>query len=263
MNDGPFTVSYGGGTNSTAMLVGLLERGEKPDLITFADTGAEMPHTYEHLNAMQSKVNEWWGMEIVIAKATYNGVFESLTDSCLRKKVLPSLAYGRKACSLKHKVEPQEKIIAKWMKDGGLSSVVTCIGYDANEGHRRLSASSKEIRAGKLVSYRYPLVEWQWRREECVQAICRHGLSQPGKSACFFCPASKPSEVLRLAKNHPDLMQTALEIEAGAQPNMKQYRGLGGENNLWANWLEKYGGQTEFTGLDLEPMHAPCGCFDQ
>ena len=34
-------VSYGGGTNSTAMLVGLWERGERPDAIVFADTGGE------------------------------------------------------------------------------------------------------------------------------------------------------------------------------------------------------------------------------
>ena len=41
-------VSYGSGTNSTAMLVGLHERGEKPDLILFADTGGERPDTYRH-----------------------------------------------------------------------------------------------------------------------------------------------------------------------------------------------------------------------
>jgi hypothetical protein len=32
-------VSYGGGTNSTAMLIGLWQRGVKADLILFADTG--------------------------------------------------------------------------------------------------------------------------------------------------------------------------------------------------------------------------------
>ena len=42
-------VSFGGGTNSTAMLCGFRERGIKPDLIIFADTGAEMPHTYEQI----------------------------------------------------------------------------------------------------------------------------------------------------------------------------------------------------------------------
>jgi len=43
-----FVVSFGGGTNSTAMLVGMWERGERPDAILFADTGGEKPHTYQH-----------------------------------------------------------------------------------------------------------------------------------------------------------------------------------------------------------------------
>ena len=47
-------VAYGGGTNSTALLVGLLEQKEKPDLILFADTGGEKPHTYEHINKVSA-----------------------------------------------------------------------------------------------------------------------------------------------------------------------------------------------------------------
>lgn len=35
----PIVVSYGGGTNSTAMLIAMVLKGIKPDLILFADTG--------------------------------------------------------------------------------------------------------------------------------------------------------------------------------------------------------------------------------
>ena len=48
-------VSYGGGTNSAAMLVGLLEREERPDAIVFCDTGSEKPNTYAHI----LEVSEW------------------------------------------------------------------------------------------------------------------------------------------------------------------------------------------------------------
>lgn len=48
-------VSYGGGTNSTALLIGLRERGERPDAITFADTGSERPETYTYVATM----NDW------------------------------------------------------------------------------------------------------------------------------------------------------------------------------------------------------------
>src|ERR1035441_4621830 len=41
--------SYGGGVNSTAMLLGLAERSETVDLILFADTGGEKPETYAYV----------------------------------------------------------------------------------------------------------------------------------------------------------------------------------------------------------------------
>jgi hypothetical protein len=42
MIDGrPLSVSYGLGVDSTAVLVGLVQTGIRPDLIMFADVGAE------------------------------------------------------------------------------------------------------------------------------------------------------------------------------------------------------------------------------
>ena len=45
-------VSYGGGANSTALLIGLHQHRIPVDLILFADTGAEHPHTYAYLDIM-------------------------------------------------------------------------------------------------------------------------------------------------------------------------------------------------------------------
>ena len=42
-------VCYGGGVDSTAMLIAMRDQGIRPDLITFADTGAEKPETYEQV----------------------------------------------------------------------------------------------------------------------------------------------------------------------------------------------------------------------
>jgi hypothetical protein len=39
----PLIVTWGGGVNSTAMLVGMKQRGIRPDRILFADTGGEKP----------------------------------------------------------------------------------------------------------------------------------------------------------------------------------------------------------------------------
>ena len=45
-------VGYGGGTDSTAMLIGLWKNHIPVDLILFADPGGEQPHTYAYLEIM-------------------------------------------------------------------------------------------------------------------------------------------------------------------------------------------------------------------
>lgn len=42
-------VSFGGGTNSTAMIIGMYLHKIPIDLILFADTGGEQPHTYKFI----------------------------------------------------------------------------------------------------------------------------------------------------------------------------------------------------------------------
>ena len=103
-------VGYGGGTDSTAMLVGLWQRQVPVDLILFADPGGEQPHTYEYLEIMERWLLEH-GMPPItkVWYTTKDGERLTLEQECLRSGSLPSIAYGHKKCSLKHKVAPQEK----------------------------------------------------------------------------------------------------------------------------------------------------------
>ena len=45
----PHIVAFGGGVDSTAMIIGMIERQMPIDLIMFADTGGERPNTYHTL----------------------------------------------------------------------------------------------------------------------------------------------------------------------------------------------------------------------
>jgi len=71
----------------------------------------------------------------------------------------------------------------------------------------------------------------------------------------------KPSEVLNLKENHPDLAEKALAIERNAQPKHRKPIGLGGEGNFWSNWMAQDSAQMKL--LDLQPMHTPCHCTDE
>ena len=105
-------VSFGGGTNSAALLVGLHQHGIPVDLITFADTGAEHPHTYRFLETMNQWLREHEMPPItVVEKMDRNGNRLTLETECLRSCTLPSIAYGFKRCSQKHKIGPAGKIL--------------------------------------------------------------------------------------------------------------------------------------------------------
>lgn len=255
-------VSFGGGTNSTAMLCGFRERDITPDLIIFADTGGELPNTYAHVAEMDVQCRIWWGIGIETVRANYQGEFEGLEGNCIRKEMLPSLAYGTKGCSQKYKVGPQTKRLLEFMAEKDAKDCVKAIGYDAGEGHRRIQRDRMEHSKGRSEWFWYPLVEWNWRRVNCVEAIKRHGLTQPGKSSCFFCPAMKRGEILRLKDEHPELFQRALRIEANAKT--EKGMGLTGRALRWAD----IGAQDDAQGklwdfLDQQDeTDTPCGCYD-
>ena len=91
-------VGYGGGTNSTAMLIGLHKRGIPVDLILFADTGGEQQHTYEYLPIMNRWLLEHGMPEITVVEYTdQNGNRLTLEEECLRSGTLPAIAYGYKS----------------------------------------------------------------------------------------------------------------------------------------------------------------------
>ena len=98
-------VSYGGGVNSTALLIGLHQHRIPVDLILFADTGAEHPHTYAYLDIMDRWL-KGHGMPPItrVYKTTRDSKRLTLEQECLQSGTLPSIAYGFKRCSLKHKI---------------------------------------------------------------------------------------------------------------------------------------------------------------
>lgn len=241
----PIIVAYGAGLDSTAMLIGLRDRNLTPDLILFADTGSEEPETIAYLDVIGPwlAANHFPPITIVRRRSPRAGD-TSLHEECLRKSVLPSLAYGGHSCSLKWKVDPQwaftrdhfgwDRRRRRWMHG---PFVTKLIGYDAGPADsRRIANASGKWPPGHR--YRYPLAEWGWTRETCERVIVDEGLPAPLKSACFMCPASKKHEVDWLATAHPDLAAISIEMERRAhRRGLTTTRGLG---RRWS-WSEHLG----------------------
>lgn len=233
----PLVVAYGMGVDSTAMLVGLHQRGIRPDLILFADTGDEKPDTYAylpHINAWLEGVG--FPLVTVVKNPRPKSGDRSLSGACLRTRVLPALAYGRHQCSIVWKIDPQQKFIRSWQPAidawaAGLP-VRNLVGYDAGprDSCRQYRAEGK---AADGYANEFPLIEWGWDREECARQIEAAGLMVPVKSACFHCPASKRHEIAWLRETHPRLYDRAIAMEDGARARgLKTIKGLG-RNYSW------------------------------
>ena len=257
-------VAYGGGTNSTAMLVGMYEKGIPVDLILFADPGSEQPYTYDYIPIMDEWLAQHRMPHIQVVSCTdKHGERLTLEQECLRSGTLPAIAYGYKKCSLKHKIAPQEKFCNNyppcrevWAKG---EKVFKYIGYDVDETRRKEGAREHDEADTKYTKV-YPLMDWGWTREDCVAAIQRAGLPLPGKSSCFFCPSMKKKEIRTLYHRHRDLYERAIAIEDAAKPNLITFKGLGRD---WA-WRD-------FVAADLNQQamcwmfpedDLPCNCHD-
>jgi phosphoadenosine phosphosulfate reductase family protein len=229
-------VSFGGGVNSSAMCLGLYERQEKIALVLFSDTGGEKPETYRHVETF-SKWLEDHGMPAI--KTVRRKI--TLEAHCEKYKTLPSIVIGLRQCSHGWKVQPQEAYLAKFHS---LKDHLRLIGIDAGEAHRKT----------ELPNTRYPLIEWAWDRARCIEALSRHNVPVPVKSACFFCPASKKSQIIQLSKEHPDLYQRAVAMET--RNEALRVRGLA-KTRTWSEIVEANDTQGSLFGDNM-----PCVCFD-
>lgn len=242
----PLVLNFGGGVDSTAMLLRLVDLGVRPDYIMFADTGDEKPETYEHVHAMAVRLKDLGFTPLTIVRrnksrpSSTGPGYSTLEGNCLQNKTLPSLAYGRKACSLKWKVDPMDSFLKKEPRIQETWAAgykpIKLIGYDCGKADSRRSHKAED----DSYLYWHPLREWGWNREDCEAYIESWDIDVPVKSACWYCPSSKPHEVKDLAHRHPELFRRAIAMEDNARPYFQTIRGLG-RNWSWREFAEKEG----------------------
>lgn len=134
----PLIVAWGGGVNSTALVLGMYERVQRPDLILFADTGGEKPETYHYRDVFSAWLQRAGFPPLLVVQN--DGKYRQLEKECLEIKSLPSLAYGWHKCSEKYKIRPQDKFVKNWLPAQECwnrgQKVLKAIGFDAGETRR-------------------------------------------------------------------------------------------------------------------------------
>jgi len=263
----PMILNFGGGVDSTAILIGLShlyaagDKTARPDLILFADTGDELPETYENVNRMNAWCATVGFPEVTIVSRPNNIPgrvgYKSLSENCVTNETLPSEAFGRGACAGKWKHDPMDAFLfgrkrpyrMGWMEaNGHACKPVKLIGYNATEaatGKRGKHAKNTE---DKIARFRYPLIEWNWTRQDCVDAIAAEGLPTVIKSACSMCPNQSEAELRTMAKINPSQFLRALAIEEIAKRGKhgltkleglwRRTRKSDGRSGSWVQWAK-------------------------
>lgn len=221
----PYILTFGGGVNSVALAIELVNRKMPIDYILFSDTLGEKPETYSYMTMFSDWLKSKGYPEITRLEPYKS---EGLYGECIRSKRLPSIVYGFKSCSERWKIRP----FNKYCRANNLFPAVVYKGIDAGESHRIGSFSDKNTEV------LFPLVEWDFDRMDCVKIIIDAGLPLPPKSSCFFCPSMRKTEIYELEKTNPDLIQKAFFMEQNAAETNTTVKGLGRDKS-WQSILSQ------------------------
>lgn len=195
-------LSYGGGTQSTAMLL-LIYYGHlpKPDLVIHSDTGSELPETVEFVEVAKQFVEN----KLKIPFAIVNSHRGSLHEDYLSKGNIPII--GSRSCTGNFKIQPQRRLI-RFIVSRKNKHLANCwVGITTDEEKRR---TESDVNWCKLS---YPLLDlFRYTRDECILLNNLYGWDV-GKSGCFCCPYQGGKSWINLKNNYPDLFQIAIDME--------------------------------------------------
>jgi 3'-phosphoadenosine 5'-phosphosulfate sulfotransferase (PAPS reductase)/FAD synthetase len=199
--DEKFILSYGGGLNSTALLVFLINNDYPLDEVIFADTGGEVPETYEYLKIIDSYL-QGHNTPFRIVRSR-NG---TLYDCCKRRRVIPSQIW--RWSTRDYKITPIQAYYRS------LKAHITQYLGIAYEERNRM----KKARVAYVKNV-FPLVDNKLSREDCIDIIMLADvdLPMPVRSGCFFCPFNSISRWTEIFQKHKNLFLKAMELEENSK----------------------------------------------
>ena len=193
-------LSFGGGVNSIAMYLLLIEQGVDFEAV-FVNHGTDWPETYEYFNMFQGWIITRGLPRITVLKPQVRTIdkktFNDLSEYYLEKKTFPMRM--TRACTDRFKVS----VVNKYVK----TPCFMMIGFALEESHRA------GINYNKNIENRFPLLESDIDREGCKRIIKAHNLPIPPKSGCYVCPFQPAGGYKRLRKEHPDLFCKVEKME--------------------------------------------------
>jgi hypothetical protein len=227
---GPIHIlSLGAGVQSStlALMAAVGEVRPMPTAAIFADTQAEPASVYEWLDWLETK------LPFPVHRVTKG----SLTHESLRirqrvktegtpwsRSLVPAFianADGTKgimgrACTTNYKLEPllrKQRELAGIIKGSRVKEVrvISWIGISLDEVYRMKPSRNA------WAQNRWPLIEKEMNRHDCLRWMASHDFPTPPRSACVYCPFHSDNEWRRLRDEEPEEFKRAVEFEQELQ----------------------------------------------
>ncbi|WP_370151428.1 phosphoadenosine phosphosulfate reductase [Streptacidiphilus sp. EB129] len=211
-------ISYGGGVQSTALLV-LAAKGDIDySTFLFANVGddSEHPATLAYIRDVAAPYAARAGIELhQLRRTRRDGTTETLMERLNRPDTrsipipvrMANGAPGRRSCTADFKI----RVVGRWLRQHGATAdapATVGIGISLDEIHR-----ANRRRSEPHERIEYPLLDLRLRRDDCEQIIEGAGLRVPPKSSCFFCPFRTIDAWRQQRRTEPELFAQAVALE--------------------------------------------------
>ena len=217
-------ISYGGGVQSTALLVLAAQQRIDYPLAIMANVGddSEHPATLDYVRDVAGPYAEANGIELhLVDRVKRDGTVETLWGRLMREesRSLPipvrmdNGAPGQRSCTADFKI----RVTGKFLKRRGATEqnpATVAIGISLDEIRR---ANNRRTEPHENIVY--PLIGigddtgLKLNRTDCARIIADAGLPVPPKSSCFFCPFHRPSTWQDMARDEPELFEKSAQLE--------------------------------------------------
>ena len=229
--------SFGGGVQSCAIAGLLIDSpdvfNQIPDLILFADTGAEPPRIYKQVEIVFNRLRDS-GFTCEVVKAGGSILDEpvngrgglSTIPFYARHKGKNEVGMLRRQCTNEFKIQPIHKRIREYLgvkpRHRVKGNHVLWLGISTEEIRRATQPKESWLTA------EFPLIELRMdRTRAAIKAYEVFGFA-PEKSSCFMCPFTHPQEWMRRKEEDPELFKLATDFDSSLS---EKKAGWGGVNS--------------------------------
>lgn len=202
--------SCGGGVQSAAVAALIVQgRLPRPDLAVIADTEREKSTTWSYLAQTIQPALDAMGLPVHRVKKSryatvdlYSGNGDLLIPAFTRTN--GELGKLETYCSNEWK----QRVVRRWATQAhGVDLADLWIGFSTDE-LRRVRANRE-----RKWQYRYPLIELQMTRQNCISLVTEMGWPEPPRSSCWMCPQMNHLEWQDLRDHNPQDFAKAVAFD--------------------------------------------------